>query len=145
MSFVGFPEGLQESLGNLEHQWLPWVQQPPKRQHWSVYDGDEYCGETFYDVDETGLASMDIKLLPAARGRGIAFAALSYALDAAFRVGGAKRAYVDPDPENGKALALYARLGFLPAARPAHLEEPDVPYVYLELTAGNWEARNGIS
>lgn len=145
MSFVGFPEGLQESLDNLEHQWLPWVQQPPKRQHWSVYDGDEYCGETFYDVDETGLASMDIKLLPAARGRGIAFAALSYALDAAFRVGGAKRAYVDPNPENGKALALYARLGFLPAARPAHLEEPDVPYVYLELTAGNWEARNGIS
>src|SRR5690606_30651793 len=33
-----------------------------------------YCGETFYDVDiNTGVASLDIKLSPAARGKGIAF------------------------------------------------------------------------
>lgn len=140
MRFVGFPEGLHESLDDLEQKWLPWVQQPPKRQHWSVYDGGAYCGETFYEVDETGLACMDIKLLPSARGRGVAYAALTHALDAAFREGGAKRAYVDPNPENEKALALYARLGFLPAKRPAHLEEPDAPYVYLEMTAKNWKS-----
>ncbi|MGN0978964.1 MAG: hypothetical protein ACI4PT_01420 [Candidatus Avoscillospira sp.] len=27
MVFVGFPEGLHETLENLESNWLPWVQQ----------------------------------------------------------------------------------------------------------------------
>lgn len=143
MRFVGFPEGLQQSMEHLENQWLPWVQQSPARQHWSIYADGAYCGETFYDVDETGLATMDIKLLPEARGKGVAFAALSHALDAAFTHGLAKRAYVDPDPENRKALSLYAALGFLPAERPAHLKDYGLPYVYLEMTRENWEARHG--
>lgn len=144
MLFVGFPEGLLETMEILEHRWLPWVQCPPKRQHYSVYGTETgYCGETFYDVDETGLAAMDVKLFPAARGKGIAFAALSHALTAAFREGNARAAYVDPNPENRKALALYASLGFLPANRPAHLEDPGCPYVYLEMTRENWEARHG--
>lgn len=142
MRYVGFPEGLQETEENLRSRWLPWVQQPPKRQHYSVYaEGIGYCGETFYDVDDTGLAAMDIKLLPEARGQGIAYASLSHALTQAFSAGGAKRAYVDPNPENARALALYAALGFLPAERPAHLEDPGCPCVYLEMTLENWEAR----
>lgn len=143
MRYVGFPEGLHESMENLEYNWLPWVQKPPLRQHWSIYDGGVYCGEAFYNVDETGLAAMDIKLLPEARGKGIAFAALSHALSAAFTQGNAKVAYVDPNPENRKALSLYAALGFLPARRPAHLEDPGCPYVYLEMTRENWEASHG--
>ena len=72
MHYVGFPDGLHETMEHLRDQWLPWVQQPPKRQHWSVYAQDlGYCGETYYNVDETGLACMDIKLLDCARGRGI--------------------------------------------------------------------------
>lgn len=142
MHFVGFPEGLHETLEHLEQSWLPWVQQPPKRQHWSVYaDGVGYCGETFYEVDDTGLACMDIKLLSSARGKGIAQKALSYALTQAFQAGGADRAYVDPSPENTKAVALYASLGFLPAQRPAHLEPWDS--LYFELTRQDWEARHG--
>lgn len=141
MRYVGFPEGLHQSLEEL-CQWLPWVQQPPKRQHYSVYaQGVGYCGESFYDVDETGLACMDIKLLPCARGKGIGYTALSYALDQAFHAGKAERAYVDPNPENRKALSLYASLGFLPAQRPAHLEPWDS--LYFELTAEKWEARHG--
>lgn len=139
MGFVGFPEGLHESMEHLQNEWLPWVQKPPVRQHYSVYaQGIGYCGESFYNVDETGLACMDIKLLPCARGKGIAYAALSYALDQAFRVGKAERAYVDPHPENQKALALYASLGFLPARRPAHLEPWDS--TYFELSRDAWEA-----
>ena len=96
----------------------------------------------YYNVDETGLACMDVKLLDCARGKGIGYRALSHALNAAFHVGGADRAYVDPHPENGKALALYAALGFLPAVRPSHLEPWDS--TYFELTRENWEARHGI-
>lgn len=142
MEFVGFPEGLWQTMEHLEKEWLPWVQQPPKRQHWSVYSGGAYCGETFYSLDRTGLAAMDIKLLPEARGKGIAYTALTHGLNAAFREGGASRAYVDPAPENQKALALYAALGFLPASRPDHLEPLDCPYTYLEMTRENWEARH---
>lgn len=143
MHFVGFPEGLHETMEHLETEWLPWVQCPPKRQHYSVY-AHSYCGETFYNVDDTGLACMDIKLLPAARGKGIAYRSLSYALDAAFREGCAKAAYVDPDPENHKALSLYRRLGFVNAERPAHLEDLGCPYVYLELSRENWLSRQSI-
>lgn len=144
MCFVGFPEGLHETMEHLEVEWLPWVQCPPRRQHYSVYEDDIYCGESFYDVDDTGLACMDIKLLPAARGKGIAYQALSHTLDAAFREGGAKAAYVDPDPENHKALALYRRLGFQNAERPEHLDDPGCPYIYLEMTCENWLAGRPI-
>lgn len=140
MHFIGFPKGLHETLESLEQNWLPWVQNPPERQHFSIYAEDVgYCGESFYEVDETGLACMDIKLLPVARGKGIAFAGLAYALDQAFAVGKAKSAYVDPNPENIKALRLYERLGFRVTERAPHLEDPDCPYIYLEITREDWE------
>ncbi len=142
MRFVGFPDGLHQTMEHLRNEWLPWVQNPPIMQHYSIYaQGVGYCGESFYQVDKTGLACMDIKLLPCARGKGIAYAALSYALDQAFHEGKAERAYVDPHPKNRKALALYASLGFLPAQRPAHLEPWDSSYFELSRTA--WEARHG--
>lgn len=145
MRYVGFPEGLQESLDSLEQEWLPWVQRYPQRRHYSVYQDElGYCGEAFYDVDETGLACMDIKLLPEARGRGIASSALSYALDQAFLLGGARRAYVDPDPENLPARKLYERLGFRNTQRPTHLGVPGCPYVYLEVNQEDWIRMHGI-
>ena len=145
MIFVGFPNGLQESVEHLENKWLPWVQNPPSRQHYSIYaDGIGYCGESFYDVDETGLAGMDIKLLPEARGKGIGFAGLSHALNEAFLIGNAKSAYVDPNPENIKAIRLYERLGFIVTERAAHLEDPGCPYVYMEITRDTWlKGKNG--
>ena len=139
MHFVGFPEGLFESMEHLEKKWLPWVQNPPTRQHYSIYaDSIGYCGESFYEVDETGLACMDIKLLPGARGKGIASAGLAHALNDAFAVGKAKSAYVDPAPNNEKAIRLYERLGFKRTERAAHLEDPGCPYVYMELTRADW-------
>ena len=145
MRFVGFPEGLHETLEHLVNNWLPWVQQPSLRRHYSVYAEEiGYCGEAFYDVDERGLACMDIKLLPAARGKGIAALALSHALDEAFLIGGANRAWVDPNPENTAALRLYARLGFRETVRAAHLEDPGCPYVYMEVNREDWQAWRGI-
>ena len=141
MRFVGFPDGLHETLGSLEYDWLPWVQNPPVRQHYSIYaEGIGYCGESYYHVDEKGLACMDIKLLPCARGQGIAFTGLTYALNQAFSVGNADCAYVDPDPENKKAITLYARIGFHRAERAGHLEDPGCRCVYMELKRGDWEA-----
>lgn len=140
MQFVGFPDGLYETMEHLEQKWLPWVQNPPMRQHYSIYaDGIGYCGESFYDVDESGLACMDIKLLPYARGKGIAFAGLIHALNQAFLLGNARSAYVDPDPENIKAIRLYKKLGFKETERAAHLEDPGCPCVYMELTRSDWE------
>ena len=141
MYYVGFPDGLHESMEHLEQKWLPWVQNAPKRQHYSIYtDGIGYCGESFYDVDKEGLAGMDIKLLPDARGKGIAFAGLAYALNQAFTLGNARSAYVDPSPENVKAIRLYRKLGFKETQRAAHLEDPGCPCVYIELTRADWEA-----
>lgn len=143
MHFVGFPEGLHESVEHLEKKWLPWVQNPPIRQHYSIYaNGIGYCGESFYDIDETGLACMDIKLLPGARGKGIAYAGLAHALNEAFTLGNAKSAYVDPNPENEKAIRLYERLGFQRTERASHLEDPGCPYVYMEISRNDWH-QNG--
>ena len=140
MRFVGFPDGLHETLASLEYEWLPWVQNPPFRQHYSIYaEGIGYCGESFYHVDEKGLVCMDIKLLPCARGQGIGFAGLTHALNKAFLTGNADCAYVDPDPENRKAITLYERIGFYRAARAGHLEDPGCPYVYMELKREDWE------
>lgn len=144
MHFVGFPEGLHESMEHLEKEWLPWVQNPPVRQHYSIYYGEVYCGEAFYDVDDRGYASMDIKLLPSARGKGIAVFALSHALDQAFLVGGAKIAWVDPNPENAAALKLYERLDFVRTERASHLKDPGCPSVYMEAGREEWQAKRGI-
>jgi len=145
MHFVGFPDGLHRTLEELETRWLPWVQQFPQRQHYSIYaDGIGYCGESFYDVDETGLACMDIKLLPDTRGKGIASFALSHALDHAFLIGCANRAYVDPNPENTAAMRLYRTLGFRETERADHLEDPGCPYIYMEVQRQDWQEIRGI-
>ena len=86
-----------------------------------------------------GLACMDIKLLPAARGKGIGFAGLAHAINQAFLLGNACSAYVDPNPENIKAISLYERLGFKETKRAAHLEDPGCPYIYMELSRVDWE------
>ena len=104
MKYVGFPAGLGITIAQLE-EWLPWAIAKPQRCHYSIYQNEiGYCGETFYDVNPTtGTAVLDIKLLPKARGYGIATQALNFAIDKAFKTGGAERVYVDPHPDNQKA------------------------------------------
>lgn len=136
MRFVGFPEGTEESDESMQN-WFEWVEgNRPWTNHYSIYEDGVYCGEASYDIDsESGSASLDIKLFPFARGRGIASAALKRAIEDAF-ANGAETVWVDPHPDNERALALYRRLGFTEKPMPEHVadlgEDPEAS-VYMEL------------
>ena len=136
MRFVGFPEGLHETDEDLR----AWIEHLPAARplsnHWSVYEDGVYCGEANYCIDEESRsASLDVKLFAAARGRGIATKALTHAFREAFR-NGAETVWVDPAPENARAIALYRRLGFTQKDMPAHViaqgEDPETN-LYFEL------------
>ena len=136
MRFVGFPEGLHET-DEAMREWLGGViAGRPDTNHFSVYEDGVFCGETGYGIDrEHGDAWLDVKLFRFARGRGVATKALSFAIGEAFG-NGAKTVWVDPDPHNAKALALYERLGFVKKEMPQHvidMGEDPVANVYLEL------------
>lgn len=132
MFYVGFPNGLGVIFKQME-RWLTNAQKNPFFKHFSVYTDElGYCGETCYDIDqEHDLASLDIKLLPIAQGKGIAFYALSYAINQVFELNLATKAYVEPTPANQKAWSLYERIGFVSKPRPTFLEPDET---YLEIT-----------
>lgn len=134
MKFVGFPDGLLQTDDEMK-AWLDWIEsERPKVNHYSIFDGSVYCGETFYSIDSKhgNNASMDIKLFGFARGKGIAAKALSYAIEQAFE-NGAEKVWVDPNPNNEKALTLYKRLGFVQKPRPEYLaEDENIESVYME-------------
>lgn len=123
MRWVGFPGGLhydEEELG----RWLAWVGESPDRRHFVVVDDEVgFCGELFSDVDrEAKRAALDIKLLPTARGRGIATAALAWLVDLVFESEpDVDLVWTEPWPENEAAQRLYARCGLRPRARPGDL------------------------
>ncbi|MDO4711649.1 MAG: GNAT family protein [Peptostreptococcaceae bacterium] len=135
MSFVGFPDGLMRTDEEMQH-WFRWIgSNRPALGHYSIFEDGKYCGESFYKIDaEHRSAALDIKLFSFARGRGIATAGLSYAIQAAFR-NGAETVWVDPDPNNLKAIALYKRLGFQQKDLPDHLisEGEERRSIYMEL------------
>ncbi|MBQ7094720.1 MAG: GNAT family N-acetyltransferase [Clostridia bacterium] len=134
MKFVGFPDGLHQT----DEQMMRWLDRicaaRPLTNHYSIYEDSVYCGETFYKIDVAHKsASLDIKLFSFARGRGIATKALSYAIEKAFE-NGAEKVWVDPNPDNIKAVNLYERLGFVRRDFPAYFsEETGGTSVYMEL------------
>jgi len=136
MRFVGFPDGLHETYEALE-AWLDRLHaKRPASNHYSIYEDGKFCGETGYGVDrESGSAWLDIKLFSFARGRGIAAQALSFAIEKAVE-NGAKTLWVDPDPQNAKAIALYKRMGFDQKKMPEHviaMGEDPATNIYFEL------------
>lgn len=136
MRFVGFPDGLHQTDEAMQKWFKRLNAARPSANHFSIYEEGTYCGETFYSIDaDHGSASLDIKLFRFARGHGVATQALSYAIKEAFR-NGAKSVWVDPVPENAKAVALYERLGFKRKAMPEHViargENPTTT-IYFEL------------
>ncbi|NLY54851.1 MAG: GNAT family N-acetyltransferase [Firmicutes bacterium] len=137
MQWVGYPDGLGITMTQLK-EWLVRTVQPPQRCHYSIFLADgSYCGETFYRVaPDTGVAALDIKLLPTAQGRGIAYRALAFTINQAFQTGQAARVYVDPHPDNARAWRLYERLGFISRPRPRNLPEGTT---YLEITREAWQ------
>ncbi len=135
MKFVGFPDGLSKTDEEME-EWFRWIESSrPLTNHYSIFENGTYCGESFYRIDaEHQSAALDIKLFGFARGRGIAAAGLSHAIREAFQ-SGAETVWVDPNPENAKALALYERLGFRRKDFPEYLisEDEEQTSVYMEL------------
>lgn len=133
MKFVGFPNGLKQTDEEMT-KWLTWIEDGrPKLNHYSIYEYGNYCGETFYKIDPaTNNAALDIKLKTAARGRGIASLALKFAITQAF-ANGAVCAWVDPTPDNKKALALYRRIGMTQKEIPPELRDPDYLQLYFEI------------
>ena len=137
MSFVGFPNGTDTTMEEMS-DWFEELKNSPNKRHYSIYtDEIEYCGETFYNVinAEHRTACLDIKLLPAAQGKGIAQTALKFAINDAFNIGNAERVYVEPHPDNHRAWALYERLGFKSKPRPKYLYDADT---YIEITKDEW-------
>ena len=135
MKFVGFPEGLQETDESMK-KWFCRIASNPNAKHFSVFENDVYCGEAFYDIDtkHENSAALDIKLFKFARGRGIATTALSHAIRQAFK-NGADKVWVDPNPKNEKAIALYERLGFERKPMPEYLGEYEgFDSIYMELS-----------
>ena len=135
MRFVGFPDGLHRTSEEMQ-DWFRWIESNrPVLNHYSIFEDGKYCGESFYKIDAVyQSAALDIKLFEFARGRGIATAGLTHAVREAFR-NGAGTVWVDPNPENTKAIALYRRLGFKQKAFPEHLISKDEEQhsVYMEL------------
>lgn len=137
MRFVGFPEGLQQTVEEMERWYQRISAARPRVNHYSLFDDGVYCGESFYaiDADHGNAAALDIKLFSFARGKGIAAEALTHAMEQAFQ-NGASRVWVDPNPSNEKALALYTRLGFARKPMPSYLLQEETPTsVYMERTA----------
>lgn len=135
MRFVGFPEGLHQTDEEMQAWFRRIEANRPARNHDSIFEDGTYCGESFYEIDpEHQSAALDIKLFSFARGRGIGTAGLTHAINEAFR-NGAKTVWVDPNPKNGKAIALYQRLGFRRKDFPKHLlsEGEEAASVYMEL------------
>lgn len=135
MKFVGFPNGLHYSDEEIQ-KWFQSLQtNRPVVNHYSLFEEEQYCGESFYAIDSVHQqAQVDIKLFEFARGRGLAMAGLSYAIEKAFQ-NGAKIVWVDPQPNNLKAIALYKRLGFQIKDFPKHLLPKDetIRSLYMEL------------
>ncbi|MCL1801277.1 MAG: GNAT family N-acetyltransferase, partial [Promicromonosporaceae bacterium] len=142
MKFVGFPDGVGATMDGIERWYANVVKGRPRSDTFAIHlAGTGYVGEAHYSIDDDddggGLAALDIKLIPEARGRGVAYRALSHAISEAF-ANGARKVWVDPHPDNQKALALYRKLGFEPAVMPEKIREQEldgidfVP-VYLEL------------
>ncbi|MCR4632939.1 MAG: GNAT family N-acetyltransferase [Erysipelotrichaceae bacterium] len=135
MRYVGFPDGLIKTDEQMI-DWFEWIETGrPVLNHYSVFEDGRYCGESYYEIDaEHESAALDIKLFGFARGRGIAAAGLSHAIAEAFK-NGAKTLWVDPLPENVKAIALYERLGFQRKDFPEHLRSKGEEWksVYMEL------------
>lgn len=145
MCYVGFPDGLGETTESIGG-WFDWLQEKRATglvEHFTIRDGHTYCGEAYFSIDmeHDALGTLDIKLTPGARAKGIGTAGLSKAIDEAF-ARGAARVYVDPNPANDKALALYDRLGFQRVDPPPHIavdwSDVDFAPVYMELTPEVW-------
>lgn len=138
MCYVGFPNG----LGYEDWQMANWFEQlrtKEQTKHYCLFDQDlGFVGETYFSwEDRLDPAIIDIKLFPKARGKKIAFRALSFCLDQLFRLTKSQVACVDPESENLPAIHLYQALGFQERHR---FVDDNHEHVYMELSRERWQS-----
>jgi RimJ/RimL family protein N-acetyltransferase len=123
MRWVGFPEGLGYDQIKIE-SWFERLRADPCRHHFVVHTPEiGFCGEAHYAADPaTNRAGLDIKLLPATQGQGIALDALTTLISHIFKTEPDIHAvWTEPSDENLAARRLYIRCGLQPRPRPADL------------------------
>lgn len=123
MKWVGFPDGLGYDRETFE-AWLAEVEANPARHHFVIVAPEMgFCGETYYAVDSGHQrASLDIKLIPEAQGKGLATDALRTLIRHVFAVeDGVNSVWTQPSRENRAARRLYRRCGLRPAPRPSEI------------------------
>lgn len=144
MKWVEFPNGLGYDFDQLRN-WFRQLQANPNRHHFVVHvEGIGFCGEVYYKTDKVHRrASLDIKIIPKAQGRGIATVALTMLIDHVFESEPEIEAvWTQPSEENFAARRLYARCGLRPKPRPADLEQGPS---YWELRREDWaEGQVGV-
>jgi RimJ/RimL family protein N-acetyltransferase len=137
MRWVGFPEGLGYDDEAVE-EWYSAIQAKPDCHHFVVRDVEQgFFGELYYAIDRSHhMASLDIKMVPEAQGKGIGTEALRALIDLVFQAEhDVDAVWVDPRPENEAAQRLYSRCGLSPHSRPQHLGEGPS---YWELRRSEW-------
>ena len=137
MCWVGFPNGLEYSLETMA-QWLLHLNSNPDRQHFVIRTSErEFCGELYYEIDRHHrMASLDIKLVPDAQGKGFATQSLNTLINHIFQTeSDLELVWVEPRSDNVAAQRLYQRCGMQLQPRPLHLGEGES---YWELKRSEW-------
>ena len=138
MQSVGFPEGLGMDAEKMQG-WYDKLQANPHSHHYVVRAAAlGFCGELFYrHYPEQRLASLDIKLLPTAQGRGIGSYGLRWLIDTVFsHETEIDSLFVEPNDGNQAAMKLYRRCGLQPSPRPDFLHPADS---YWALRRADWQ------
>jgi len=114
MALVGFPDGLGLTPEAFD-DWLAWVEANPARHHFVVHaPGIGFGGEVYAAICGRA-ASLDVKLVPEARGRGLAATALAALIDWVFAAyPEVEVVSTEPAKANAAAKRLYARCGLAP-------------------------------
>ena len=138
MKWVDYPDGLGYEYEKVQ-KWFEDYEKNPNSHHFVIDDEDhKFCGELFYRIYTAhNIASLDIKLVPEAQGKGIATQALNALIETVFEEEpDIEEVFTEPSDSNKKAQQLYTRCGLSPRPRPDFLHSADS---YWSLERKDWE------
>lgn len=127
--------------------WFNWINDNrPIINHYSIFDDDIYLGEASYNIDQsTQNASLDIMLIPNARGKGYATKALRFVMAQAI-LNGAQHTYVNLKKDNNKAITLCERVGMIEKELPDFIKNNNSRYFTTgNLTKWHFEINEGAA